>query len=226
MRPIELLILGNGFLKRGEYEKAIRQYVLAINTGKSTASAFYKLALAYEGNNQYQHAIVAMLEAVKGKGVTKEALEKYLRKFEELKAHENVEPKLTLNDILSINNAEPKIQHGFDKDTYRFTKINNKALDKTCNCNGIRSFFEESEKAYINSDIELAVDILKVAVNYVGSLEVKANCLYMASYFLIDGYGNLDEAKEYLDIAIELKPSDDSFKKLKSKLTARLWQNK
>jgi tetratricopeptide (TPR) repeat protein len=112
-----------------------------------------------------------------------------------------------------------KIEYGFRLDTYKFEEISPAAKQATLNCHGVRDYFKLSRAVYEHGDLELAIEIMKAAVNHTpfdyGS---KAHFLHRAArlYLKIEAY---DKAKKYLDWAIELKPEDEDIRKLYTYLT-------
>jgi tetratricopeptide (TPR) repeat protein len=224
MQDIKLMILGNELYERGKYSAAIKQYISAMEAGKPNSDAFYRLALAYEGNNQLSHALVAIQEAVKGIGVRPEAVKKYEDKLNELKGETEESTDLTLEDILVKPDDNNQIINGFDVERYEFVELDAEVVEITKRCSGIRSFFSLSEEMLNSGQIDLAVGVLKAGVNASASLGSKSRCLYMMALILVETERDVKEAKQYLDIALEIDPSDESSNALKKRVIARQWQ--
>lgn len=110
-----------------------------------------------------------------------------------------------------------KIEYGFRLDTYEFEEISEAAKQATQNCRGIRDYFNSSKAAYEQGDLELAIEIMKAAVNHTPFYSSKAHPLYMAARLQLEMKA-YDKAKKYLDWAIEFKPEDEDIRRLHTKL--------
>ncbi len=109
-----------------------------------------------------------------------------------------------------------KSEYGFRLDTYQFEDISQAAEQATQGC-GIGDCFDLSKAAYERGDLELAIDIMKAAVNHTPFDGSKARALRMAALLQIELQA-YDKAKKYLDWAIELKPEDEDIRQVQTYL--------
>jgi len=116
---------------------------------------------------------------------------------------------------------QPKIEYGFSLDTYKFEEINETAKQATQNCRGIGDYYDSSKAAYERGELELAIEIMKAAVNYTPFYTSKARPLYMAArlQFELQEY---DKAMKYLDWAMELKPDDENIRNVWTSLKTEM----
>jgi len=108
-----------------------------------------------------------------------------------------------------------KIEYGFRLDTYEFEEISEAAKQATQDCHITGDYFEAVDQC---GDFELAIEIMKAAVNEKRFDNGKAFCLYVAATLLIK-LKEYEKAKKYLEWAIELNPEDDDIHKLYTYLT-------
>lgn len=99
-----------------------------------------------------------------------------------------------------------KKEHGFRLGIYEFEEVSEVAKIKTQKFQKTSDFFELSKEAYINNNIELAIEIMKAAVNHKKLYSTKAAFLHMAAKLLFERK-SYDEATIYLKWATELSPN-------------------
>ena len=179
----------------------------------------------FQQHYQEDHAYLELEKAMKifCVGYSEETREKFARALQRNCKQWQEAEKLTIDDLLILPQTEVIIEHGFRLDTYQFEKLSLAAQEAVRHCHGIRCYFDASKYALEEGNVNLAVEILEIAVNEGVSFTAKGNALYLAARILQE-IGEYERALRYQKWAEQLKPEDEDIKKLKSRLIARTWQ--
>lgn len=141
------------------------------------------------------------------------------------RAEEVHQLRKTINDIgLSVerrkeerNTTPIKLKYGFCLDTYTFKEINPEAKKVTLPWFRYDDYFNAASEVYDAGNLDLSIEILKLATNDLNTYSAKSYPLRMSAR-LLSYQGKFDQALQYINWAIELKPDEQRFIDLKEEI--------